>query len=102
MPPADIDELFAQTLRGAYDDEAPWEAVHSLRRIGTRQVFETAVERVESPSHSCAHEALMSLRNLARPPSTGQTAFRRSATVSSARLYSVNVIYSPSTRLSRL
>jgi HEAT repeat protein len=40
----DIDELFAQTLSGDYEDEAPWDAVHALRRLGTREVFEKAVE----------------------------------------------------------
>ena len=37
-----IDELFAETLKGEYDDEAPWHAVHELRRIGSREVLETA------------------------------------------------------------
>jgi len=44
----DIDELFAQTLKGDYDDDKPWDAVQSLRRIGTRQVFDKAVEWMES------------------------------------------------------
>lgn len=46
MTDGDIDELFAQTLKG--DDDKPWDAVQSLRRIGTRQVFDKAVEWVES------------------------------------------------------
>lgn len=37
-----IEALFAETLKGEYDDEAPWQAVHELRRIGSREVFETA------------------------------------------------------------
>jgi HEAT repeat protein len=37
-----IEELFAETLKGEYDDEAPWHAVHELRSIGSREVFETA------------------------------------------------------------
>ncbi len=40
----DIDELFHQTLRGEYEDDAPWEALHHLRRIGTRDVFHRAVD----------------------------------------------------------
>ena len=48
MTDGDIDELFAQTLKGAYDDDKPWDAVLSLHRIGTRQVFDKAVERTES------------------------------------------------------
>jgi hypothetical protein len=37
-----IDELFAQTLKGDPDDESAWEAVNALRRIGTREVFNRA------------------------------------------------------------
>ena len=37
-----IEELFAQTLAGDYDDDTPWEAVRKLRNLGTRQVFERA------------------------------------------------------------
>jgi HEAT repeat protein len=68
MPPSDIDELFAQTLRGAYDDDAPWEAVHSLRQIGTRQVFEKAARWVESP------EPLVRARGLDVLAQLGKTA----------------------------
>src|SRR6476646_5829032 len=42
MTSHEIDELFAQTLKGDYDDELPWEAVNALRRIGTREIFERA------------------------------------------------------------
>jgi HEAT repeat protein len=42
MTSPEIDELFAQTLIGDYDDELPWEAVNALRRIGTREVFDRA------------------------------------------------------------
>ena len=37
-----LDELFTQTLKGDLDDEAVWEAVSALRRIGTREIFERA------------------------------------------------------------
>jgi HEAT repeat protein len=37
-----IKELFAEALKGEYDDEAPWHAVHALRRIGSREVLDTA------------------------------------------------------------
>jgi HEAT repeat protein len=39
-----VEELFAQTLTGDYDDESPWKAVHTLRGIGSRQVFDRAAE----------------------------------------------------------
>ena len=48
MAEASMDELFAHTLVGDYDDYEPWEAVHSLRRIGTRDVFDEAVKWTES------------------------------------------------------
>jgi len=43
-----IDELFTQALLGDYEDEAPWEAVHALRMMGTRQVFERAADLCKS------------------------------------------------------
>ena len=46
---AQLDDIFAQTLLGDYDDDAPWQAVWSLRRIGTRNVFDEAVKWTESP-----------------------------------------------------
>jgi HEAT repeat protein len=48
MAAQEIDALFAQTLSGDYDDETPWEAVHALRRVGTREVFEKAAEWCQS------------------------------------------------------
>ena len=48
MPVANINGLFAQTLQGHYDDDEPWEAVQSLRRIGTRQVFDKAAKWTDS------------------------------------------------------
>jgi HEAT repeat protein len=39
-----IEEIFARTLLGDCEDEAPWDAVHELRRIGTREVFNRAAE----------------------------------------------------------
>lgn len=43
-----IDELFTQALSGDYEDDTPWEAVHALRSIGTRQVFERAADLCKS------------------------------------------------------
>ena len=47
----DIETLFQQTLVGNYDDDGAWDAVHNLRRIGTEEIFEKAVEwcRSENP-----------------------------------------------------
>jgi hypothetical protein len=44
----DIEDLFARSLQGGYDDHAQWEAVHSLRAMGTREVFEYAARWAES------------------------------------------------------
>jgi HEAT repeat protein len=40
----DIDSLFAQTLIGDYDDDAPWAAVRSLHNLGSREILDRAVE----------------------------------------------------------
>jgi HEAT repeat protein len=44
MTQEEISELFAQTLSGDYDDEAPWEAVSALHRVGSREIFAQAAE----------------------------------------------------------
>ena len=47
----EIEELFAVTLTGEYEDDSPWEAVRTLRQIGSREVFDLAAEwcRSENP-----------------------------------------------------
>ncbi len=50
MPSSAIEELFEQSLVGAYDDELPWDAVHELRTIGTPQVFDKAALWCKSPN----------------------------------------------------
>lgn len=47
----DVDELFARTLSGEYDDDAPWKAVSELHNVGSREVFEKAASwcRSEDP-----------------------------------------------------
>jgi HEAT repeat protein len=37
-----IDELFAQTLTGDYDDELPWKAVRKLHNLGSREILDRA------------------------------------------------------------
>ena len=39
-----VDEIFARTLLGDYDDDAPWGAVRELHSLGTRGVFDRAAE----------------------------------------------------------
>jgi HEAT repeat protein len=48
MASHEIEELFARALTGDYEDQAPWEAVQALRKIGTREVFERAAELCRS------------------------------------------------------
>ena len=42
MPDPNISKLFSDTLVVDYDDDAPWEPVHALRRIGSQEVFDEA------------------------------------------------------------
>lgn len=48
MATASIEELFRRTLMGDYEDEAPLDAVATLRRLGTREVFDFARSWCES------------------------------------------------------
>lgn len=45
----EISDLFAQTLVGDYDDEGPWNAIRSLRDIGSRAVFDQAAQWLAAP-----------------------------------------------------
>lgn len=56
-----IDELFEQTLAGSYDDESSWSAVHQLRQIGTREVFDKAAGWCKSliPLHRARGAAIL-------------------------------------------
>jgi HEAT repeat protein len=50
MNRTEIDELFAQTVSGDYEDHASWEAVSALHRIGTREIFDHAADWCNSTS----------------------------------------------------
>ena len=39
---ATVEQLFAETLRGDYEDDSAWDAVHKLRQLGSREVFNIA------------------------------------------------------------
>jgi hypothetical protein len=53
-----VSRAVAEILLGDYDDDKPWDAVQSLRPIGTRQVFNKAVEWTGSTSRYSEHVAL--------------------------------------------
>jgi HEAT repeat protein len=81
-----VDEAFAKTLLGEYDDDAPWEAVRALQGIGTSEVFDQAVEwcqssdplkrargadvlaqlgrTAEHPAHACAQDSFLVIASL--------------------------------------
>jgi len=44
MKNSSVDELFAQALRGEYDDHAAWEAIRALHRVGSREILDYATE----------------------------------------------------------
>jgi HEAT repeat protein len=44
MTAEQIDDLFAQTLTGNYDEETPWAAVNKLQKLASREVVELARE----------------------------------------------------------
>ena len=48
MTAPDINAIFAATRVGDYEDDAPWAAVGTLRRIGSREVFNRAAEWCDS------------------------------------------------------
>jgi hypothetical protein len=71
MAQPDIDALFAETLLGDYEDDKPWDAVQSLRRIGTREVFNKAAwtESVEPLERARGLDVIAQLGKTADHPS---------------------------------
>jgi HEAT repeat protein len=68
MTSEQIDDLFAKTLAGDYEDDAPWQAVHDLRRTGSREVFDKA-------AHWCSsNDPLVRARGLDVLAQIGRTA----------------------------
>lgn len=48
MSAGNLQQLFSATLEIAYDDDAPWDAVRELHKIGTREVLDFAASWCES------------------------------------------------------
>lgn len=75
MMPFEIDDLFQQTLAPDYDDDLPWEAVHKLREIGSREVLEKAVAWCESPEPLYRARGLDVLAQLGRSMERHENSF---------------------------
>jgi HEAT repeat protein len=75
MAATDIDELFARTLEGDYEDDAPWDAVQILRRMGTREVFEKAAKCVESAEPLVRARGIDVLAQLRKTPGDPTNSF---------------------------
>jgi hypothetical protein len=66
-----VQDLFDQTLVGNYDDEAPWDAVSTLRSSGDRLIFETAALWLKSANPLKRARAAAIIAQL-RAPSLGE------------------------------
>lgn len=75
MSRSSIKALFEQCLAGDYDDDLPWDAVHELRKIGTREVFNETVEWCHSPEPLYRARGLDILAQIGRTMETRQNFF---------------------------
>lgn len=75
MPNANIDELFAQTLQGDYDNDDAWQAVHALQSFGTRDVFEKAAAWCRSEEAAKRTRGADILGQLGRSSESGENPF---------------------------
>src|SRR5437588_9269353 len=46
--PRSNEELFAESLKGKYDAESPWDAIRVLRLRGTKEIFDLVKEQLNS------------------------------------------------------
>lgn len=81
-----IDRIFARTLIGDYEDDAPWEAVRELHRIGTREVFDRAVAWCRSPDPLSRARAADVLAQLGRSSDNAASPFAEDSFVVIASL----------------
>lgn len=77
--PAEIDELFRQTLHGDYDDEdeegGPWEAVSKLQAIASREVLTRASEWARDRRPARRRRGIDILAQLGKTPEHPTTVF---------------------------
>ena len=72
-----IEAVFARTLLGDYDDDAPWTAVRELQQLATREVLERAAEWCRSPDPLKRARGADVLAQLGRTPDDPATKYRK-------------------------
>ena len=76
-----VNHLFAGTLKGGNDSARPWKAVHTLRMMGSRLVFEKAMAWCSSPAPRKRMRAVAVLSQLRTPLRPGPSLGFRSEPV---------------------
>jgi len=77
MTEQEIDDLFAATLLGDYDDEEPWKAVAKLRLNGNRRIFDVASKWCIASEPQKRARGASILGQLRAPHSIGQKQSKR-------------------------
>jgi HEAT repeat protein len=72
---AEIDALFRATLEGDDESDQSWDAIHELRRIGSREVFEQASQWVRSDDKRLRRRGIDVLAQLGKTMEHRDTAF---------------------------
>jgi HEAT repeat protein len=72
MTAAEMENLFAATLKGDYDDDVPWAAVRELRTNGSQAIFEKAAAWCQSPDPRYRERGADILCQLRAPMTPGQ------------------------------
>jgi HEAT repeat protein len=75
MPQDPLNDLFNRALGESYEDELAWEAIHTLRTMGTRDVFIHAAEWCVAPSPLQRARGVDILAQLGRTAGNSQTLF---------------------------
>jgi len=76
-----VNHLFAETHKGGNDSARPWKAVHTLRTMGSRLVFEKALAWCSSPAPRKRMRAVAVLSQLRTPLKSGPSLGFRSEPV---------------------
>lgn len=95
MPSSPIEDLFEQSLVGAYDDDLPWNAVYELRTIGTREVFEKAAMWCTLPNPLHRARGADILAQIGRTMETRKNAFPYESFATVSQLLAVETDVQP-------